>query len=279
MGAAPKPGRTAATTDPAVHATAGLLHRRRGWIWTLVVSLVGFIVAAWVAARPATGGTASLILDLIALLMVIAFVAALIMVLVVTARLRKHAPEVRGPALAVHRSTRHPVLAHPYNRRHHPYEHAFVLVMLLGWLVGAVVFLPRVVDSVAYLAGAGGHATFSPRSYVEQCSRGTGCTMITNGVLEIHGHPSAASWPVQVPMGVPFTVRGPVRRWGLGSGLVDGEGDAIGSIFVGLIVEGGALLALYVIARPGLRRLRQQRHPQQQSTVKWTPTPRNQRRR
>ncbi|HEY2441569.1 MAG TPA: hypothetical protein VGI31_00390, partial [Streptosporangiaceae bacterium] len=109
-------GDTAAAADPAVLATAGLLHHRRGWIWTLAVSLAGFIIAVVIAAKPATGGTASFLLDLVGLLMLIVFVVALIMVVVVTQRLRQHAPDIRGPALAVHRTARRPALAHPHHR-------------------------------------------------------------------------------------------------------------------------------------------------------------------
>src|SRR5580658_3964489 len=109
------PSDAAPAAHPAVAASAGLLHHRRGWIWTLVVSLAGFIAAAAVAANPASGGTASFLLDLVALVMFAVFVAALVMVFVITARLRQHAPEVRGPALTLHRGARRPMLAHPHD--------------------------------------------------------------------------------------------------------------------------------------------------------------------
>ncbi|HEX4061347.1 MAG TPA: hypothetical protein VHY58_10040 [Streptosporangiaceae bacterium] len=255
-----QPGQAAAPDHPAVLDTAGLLHHRRGWIWTLAVSLVGFIVAAAAGAKPTTGGTASFLLDLVALLMLIVFVVALVMILVITARLRQRAPQVRGSALAVHRAARHPVLAHPHDRRRHPYGYVFGLVLLAGWMVGAVVFVPRLVDSVAYLAGAGSSATFVPGSYFQQCTSRAGCSTGTNGVLEVNGHPSAATWPAQVPLNVPFRVREPVWRWALGSGLINGYGTAIGSLFVGLLFEGGALLAAFIILRPVFGRLRRRRH-------------------
>jgi hypothetical protein len=258
-----QPGKAAAPTHhPAVLDTAEELHHRRGWIWTLVVSLVGFIVAAAVAAKPTTGGTASFLLDLAGLLMLIVFVAALVMVFVITARLRQHALEVRGPALAVHRAAQHPVLAHPHDRHRHPYGYVFGLVLLAGWMVGAVVFVPRLVDSIAYLTGAGGSATFVPSSYFQQCGSRTGCSTGTNGVLKFDGHQAPASWPAQVPLNVPFTVREPVWRWALGSGLINGDGTAIGNLIVGLIFEGGAFLAVFIILRPGLDELRRRRHTQ-----------------
>ena len=93
---------------------------------------------------------------------------------------------------------------------------------------------PRLIDSVGYLAGAGGHATFVPTSYVEQCSGRAGCTTVTNGVLKVDGHPSAATWPQQVPLNAPFTVRQPVWRWALGSSgcgsTTAGRGTRSGSI-------------------------------------------------
>ncbi|MGH3157261.1 MAG: hypothetical protein ACRDNF_11885 [Streptosporangiaceae bacterium] len=263
MASRQQPGDVAPAAHPDVAATAGLLHHRRGWIWTLVVSLAGLIAAVAVAANPATAGTASFLLDLVGLLMLIVFVVALVMVFVITARLRQHAPEARGLALTLHRGARHPVLAHPHDRHHHPVGYAFGLVLLAGWMTAAVVIAPRLVDSVAYLAGAGSSATFDPGSYVQQCGYRGGCaTMVTNGVLTVNGHQSPATWPSVVPLKVRFTVREPVWRWALGSGLINGTVTAIGSLIVGLIFEAGALLAAFIIVRPGLNRLRQRRrHP------------------
>jgi hypothetical protein len=271
-----KPGHTVAAPDPAVLASTAMLHHRRGWIWTLLVSLAGFIVAVAVAANNATGGTASFLLDLVGLVMLIVFVVALAMIFVLTARLRQHAPAVRGPALAAHRTARRPVLAHPHDHRHHRVGYVFGMLMLIGWLVGAVVFVPRLVDSVAYLAGAGGHATFMPTSYAQQCTARAGCMTVTNGILKIDGHPSAATWPNQVPLETAFTVREPVWRWALGSGLINGDGTAIGGILVGLIFEAGAVLAAFIILRPYLGRLPRRKQGQRPA---WSPTPSHPRRR
>jgi hypothetical protein len=262
MASGHKPGHTVAATNPAVRAAAGLLHRRRGWIWTLVVSLAGAIVAAAVAATADTAGTASFLLDLVGLVMLAVFLVAVTMVFVLTARLRRHAAGVRGPARVVHRTTRHPVLAHPHDRRRHPYAYAFGLLMLAGWIAGGVVVLPRLVDSVGYLAGAGSTATFVPGSYFQQCGGRQGCTgVVTNGVLVVDGHPSAATWPAQVPLNVPFTVRVPVWRWALGSGLINSSVTAVGSLLIGLLFEGGSALAAFIILRPRLERWRSRSHP------------------
>jgi hypothetical protein len=258
MGSGQQSGQDAGEAHPAAAASAGLLHHRRGWIWTLVASLAGLIVAFAVAATVITGGTASFLLDLVGLLMLAVFVVALVMVFVITAQLRQHAPEVRGPALAAHRAASRPVLAHPHNRHHHPLGFTVGLVMLAGWLLGAVVIFPRLVDSIAYLAGAGSSATFVPGSYVQTCSPRVGCSIATNGVMTVNGHELSTTWPAQVPLGVPFTVREPVWRWAAGSGLISGNAGAIGSLLVGLLFEGGTVLVLFVMLKPRVKRLR---HP------------------
>lgn len=234
-----------------------------------MVSLAGLLAAVVVAANAAMGGTASVFLNVAGLVMLAVFVVAMVMVFVVTARLRQQAPEVHGAARAVHRGTHHPVLVHPHDRRRHPVGYVFWLVLLTGWMMGAVVVFPRLVDSAAYLAGAGGSATFVPRSYVLQCGgRRLGCSaMATDGVLEANGHSSPVTWPSQVPLNVPFTVRKPVWRWALGSGLMSGDVTAIGSFFVGLLFDGGAVLAAFLIVRPGLERLRHRRGPPAAATA------------
>jgi hypothetical protein len=241
-----------------VIAAAGLLHHRRGWIWMLVASVAGFIVTIAVTASVATGGTAYLLLRLVALLMLVVFLVCMVMVIADTARLHRHAPEVRGPARAVHGAARHPVLAHPHHhhRHRHPVAYAVGWLVLAGWVVGGVVIFPRLVDSVAYLAGAGGHATFMPTSYVQQCTPRTGCSTMTNGVLDVGGHSSSSTWPAQVPLGLPFSVREPVWRWGLGSGLINGAGSAIGTFIVCLLFDGAAVLAGYIAVKPWLGRTR-----------------------
>lgn len=247
---------------PAVTAAAGLLHHRRGWIWTLVASVAGFIVAVAFTVNVPSGGTAYVILSVIEVVMLLVFLISLTMVIVITARLRQHAPEVRGPARDAHRSARPSILAHPHDRHRHPVAYTIGYVVLAGWIVGGVVMFPRLIDSVGYLAGAGGHATFVPTSYVQQCSGRGGCEVVTNGVLKVDGHPSAATWPQQVPLNIPFTVRQPVWRWALGSGLINGDGSAIGTFIVCLLFDAAAVLALYIAAiRPLLRSLRRSPPP------------------
>jgi hypothetical protein len=255
MGTKPRP-RPAAKADPAVATTARLLHHRRGWIWLLAASAVGFGAALAASFTLAAGGTAYVIVSVVEVVMLIVFVVAGTFIIVDTSRLRRHPAQVRGPAQAAHRSAGHQVLAHPHSRHHHPFAYAVGWIVLAGWVAGGVVMFPRLIDSVAYIAGAGGHATFNPTSYVQQYSGRAGHTVVTNGVLEIDGRSSAATWPLQVPLNAPFTVREPVWRWGLGSGLIDGDGSAVGSFFVCLLFDGAAVLALYIVLKPVVKRVR-----------------------
>jgi hypothetical protein len=251
-----------ATAHPAVLATAGLLHHRRGWIWMLVASVAGFIVAVAFTVNLAPGGTAYVLLSVVEVVMLLVFLISLTMVIVDTSRLRRHPLVVREPARAVHRSTRRSVLAHPHDRHRHPVAYTVGWIVLAGWIVGGAVMFPRLIDSVGYLAGAGGRATFVPSSYVEQCTSRVGCTTVTNGVLKVDGHASAATWPAQVPLDAPFTVREPVWRWALGSGLINGDGTAIGTFVVCLLFDAAAVLALYIAAiRPLFRSLRRSTPP------------------
>jgi hypothetical protein len=80
-----------------------------------------------------------------------------------------------------------------------------VMAILLGL---GVVALPALVDGVAYLAGAESTATFVPTSFGQMCGRG-GCSTITNGYIGTGSNAAPATWPGQVPIGVPFTCGSP----------------------------------------------------------------------
>jgi hypothetical protein len=121
---------------------------------------------------------------------------------------------------------------------------------VFSWLVMAIVLglgvaaLPALVDGVAYLAGAENTATFVPTSYGQECARG-GCSTVTNGYLGTGSNAAPATWPRQVPIGLPFTVREPVWNWGFGAQLIDGDGSAIAYIFVGVLLDGFSALILF----------------------------------
>src|SRR5581483_12051732 len=101
--------------------------------------------------------------------------------------------------------------------------------------------VPALVDGVAYLAGAETTATFVPTSYGQICGRG-GCSNVTNGYLGTGSSAAPATWPHQVPLGQPFTVREPLWNWGFGAVLIDGDGSAIAYIVLGVLLGGFSVL-------------------------------------
>jgi hypothetical protein len=131
------------------------------------------------------------------------------------------------------------------------------MAILLGL---GVVALPALVDGVAYLAGAESTATFVPTSFGQMCGRG-GCSTITNGYLGTGSNAAPATWPVQVPIGVPFTVREPVWNWGFGGQLINGDGSAIAYIVLGVLLDGFAVLILFAIYKAVRHWLRHRRQP------------------
>jgi hypothetical protein len=89
-----------------------------------------------------------------------------------------------------------------------------------------VFFLPVTVDAVGYLAGAGGHGTFTATDSFTTCTysgSATLCGMTTDGYLD-PGH-IPASWPGQVHGS--FPVRRPVWIWGIINAPLFNEGSAI----------------------------------------------------
>ena len=255
-------------------ATVRLLHRRRGWLWTLVGSAVAWVVTLGLLGSldPNASGAAVAVPAIFVLLLTVVFVVALVACVVDTVRLHRLDPQVRSRAEG--HVAHHPVRAHAYR---YPPRHRFswvfcwvFMVILVG--VGVAV-LPGFVNGVAYLAGAEDSATFVPVSYGQQCGR-SGCWTITNGYLESGGAAAGAvggapagsfaggasvTWPTQVPLGQPFTVRAPLMDWGFGSQLIDGDGAAIGYIIAGVFLDGAAVLVLfaaYHLARNWLRHRR-----------------------
>ena len=249
------------TSSPEVTATVRLLHRRRGWVWTAVGSAVAWLVTLGLLGSldPSASGAAIAVPAIFVLLLTALFAVALVASIVDTVRLHRVDPDVRSRAGG--HVAHHPVQAHAYR---YPPRHKFTWVIawvFMAILVGiGVAALPGFVDGVAYLAGAESNATFVPVSYGQQCSR-SGCSTVTNGYLEsglptsagagsVGGAPDFAggtsiTWPGQVPLGQPFTVRAPLMNWGFGSTLIDGDGTAIGYIFAGVLLDGGSVLVLF----------------------------------
>ncbi len=232
-------------SDPAVAAAVRLLHRRRGWIWATAISVVAFLVACGLlgARAPDASGAGVAVASVFILLLAATAVAGLVASIVDTVRVHRLDPAVR--AQAAPRTVHYPVRAHAYR---YPPQHRWTWVF--SWLVMAillglgVVALPALVDGVAYLAGAESTATFVPTSFGQTCGRG-GCSTITNGYLGTGSNAAPATWPGQVPIGVPFTVRKPVWNWGFGGQLINGDGSAIAYIGLGVLLDGFAVLILF----------------------------------
>jgi hypothetical protein len=253
------PGANGDLPDPQVAQTVRLLHRRRGWAWTLggsITALAAFIaigVNAWPNATGATGAICGLILmGLLALAL-----AALTVVVVDSFRLRGRHPAVRAGAFS--RVSYHPVATHPFRSPvHHWVSHVFVFVFMALWIGLAIGFLPDQVNAAAYAVGAGNSVTFMPLSYSQVCGRG-GCSNDTEGVLET-SPPINATWQHQVPLGQPFKVRQPVwDGWG-SPDLMDGV-SAGGAIFGALFFDIPTIFIVFALVRMIRRKLRRQMDP------------------
>ena len=239
------PDSAAPESDPAVAAAVRLMHRRRGWVWATVISVVSFVVACGLlgSLAPDDSGAGVGVASVFILLLGIVALAALIASIVDTVRLHRLDPGVR--AQAAPRTAHHPARAHAYR---YPPRHRWTWVF--SWLVMAIVVglgvaaLPALVDGVAYLAGAEKTATFVPVSYGQECGR-SGCSFVTNGYLGTGSKAAPATWPRQVPIGRPFTVREPVWNWGWGAQLIGGDGTAIAYIVVGVLLDGFSVLILF----------------------------------
>jgi hypothetical protein len=247
-------------TDPAVAATVRLLHRRRGWAWTLVGSLTALVafIAIGVNAWPnATGATATICGVILMGLLALAL-AALTTVIVDTFRLRGRHPAVRAGAAS--RVRHHPLATHPFRSPvHHRVSHVFAFVFMALWIGLAVAFVPDQVNAVAYAVGAGNSVTFTPQSYSQVCGRG-GCSNDTNGVLETNP-PISATWPHQVPLDQPFKVRQPIwDGWGSPTVLMDGA-SAVGAILGALFFDIPAIAIMFELVHVARRKLRRQLDP------------------
>jgi hypothetical protein len=244
-GASARDGRRSSDDPSEVARIVRLHHRRRGWIWVAVASLIGLVVYVVVGAHLFDNltGTSEL-LSVIPVFVLLALVlTGLIVAVVDTVRLRRADPAIQATARAnVSHDPLH-VHASRYPPRHHG-SWVFAVVMLAAFTGIAVAVLPEQVDSVAYLAGAESSDTFNPLSYGQSCGRG-GCHTVTEGYLSKSG--ANVTWDSQVPLGQPFTVQVPLWAWGTGRNLIYGDGTPIAMIIVGLFFEAMAALLVFVL--------------------------------
>ena len=225
-----------------------LHHRRRGWAWVAIGSVIGLVVYAGIDVNlfESLTGTAET-LGVIPIFVLLALVlAGLVVVIVDTSRIHRADAAVRVSAKG---SVSHYPLyahAHRYPPRHRG-SWVFAIFMLVAMTGITVAILPAEVNSWAYVVGAENQDTFNPVSYGQACSgvpRG-GCHTVTEGHLSKSG--ADVAWGSQVPLGQPFSVRDPLWAWGTRRTLTSGDGSAIANIVAGLFFDGVTLLLLYAL--------------------------------
>ncbi len=226
-----------------------LHHRRRGWAWVAIGSVIGLAVYAGIDVNlfdSLTGTTE--ILGVIPVFVLLALaLAGLVIVIVDTSRIHRADAAVRVSAKG---SVSHYPLyahAHSYPPRHHG-SWVFVICVLVAMTAINVALLPAQVNSWGYALGVEHQDTFDPVSYSQSCTgiRGGGCRIVTEGYLSRTG--AHATWGGgQVPLGQPFGVRDPLWAWGSGRNLTTGDGAAIPNVIAGLFFDGVALLLVYIL--------------------------------
>jgi hypothetical protein len=255
-------------SDPEVAATVRLLHRRRGWVWATVIGMVAWLTAAGLlgALAPSGSGAGAAVGSVFVVLLTVFAVVGLIASLVDTVRLHRLDAGLRERA--GQRTAHHPARAHAYSYPpRHRYSWVFGWIVMLVLLGFGVPVLPGFVNGVAYLGGAESASVFLPVSYSQDCGR-SGCSTVTDGVL---ANGAGVTWPGQVPLGQAFTVHTPLWDWGYGSGLIDGDGTAIGFIVAGVLLDGFAVLVLLALVRLVRRWIRHRRQSRQMVSSAWPP--------
>jgi hypothetical protein len=242
------PGRRDTSESSDVANLVRLHHRRRGWAWVAIGSVIGLAVYTGIGVNLFENltGTAET-LGVIPVFVLLALVlAGLVVVIVDTSRIHRADAAVRVSAKGS--VSHYPLYAHAHRYPpHHRGSWVFVIVMLVAMTGIAVVLLPADVNSWAYVVGAENQDTFNPVSYGPACITvpRRGCHTVTEGSLSRSG--ADVTWGTQVPLGQPFSVRDPLWNWGTGRNLISGDGSATGTIVAGLFFDGVALLLLYIL--------------------------------
>ncbi len=242
------PARRDTSKSSDVAKLVRLHHRRRGWAWVAIGSLIGLVVYLGIGAdlvENLTGATETLSVIPVFVLLALVLVG-LVVVIADTARMHRADAAVRVSAKGS--VSHYPLYAHA---QHYPPHHRgswmFAIFTLVAMTGITVFILPAEVNSWAYVVGGGNQDTFNPVSYGQACSgvpRG-GCHLVTEGYLSNSG--AHVTWVGQVTLGQPFGVRDPLWAWGTGRNLTSGDGSAIANIAAGLFFDGVTLLLLYVL--------------------------------
>ena len=244
------PTRRATSESSDVAKLVRLHHRRRGWTWVAIGSVIGLAVYLGIGVNPFENltGTAETLSVIPVFVLLGLVLVGLVVVIVDTSRI--HGADAGVQVSAKGSVSHHPLYAHAhrYPPRHHG-SWVFAIVMLVAMTGFTVFILPAEVNSWAYAVGAENHDTFTPASYAQSCSKvargGGGCHTVTEGYLSRSG--ADVTWGSQVPLAQPFGVRDPLWAWGSGRNLTSGDGSAIETIVGGLFFDGITLLLLYVV--------------------------------
>ena len=243
------PARRDTSQSSDVAKLVRLHHRRRGWTWVAIGSVIGLAVYLGIGVNPFENltGTAETLSVIPVFVLLGLVLVGLVVVIVDTSRI--HGADAGVQVSAKGSVSHHPLYAHAhrYPPRHHG-SWVFAIVMLVAMTGFTVFLLPAQVNSWAYVVGAGNQDTFNPASYSQACNempRGGGCHMVTEGYLSKSG--ADVTWGSQVPLGQPFSVRDPLWAWGSGRNLTSSDGSAIETIVASLFFDGITLLLLYVL--------------------------------
>ena len=228
-----------------------LHHRRRGWAWVAIGSVIGLAVYAGIGVNLSENltGTAETLSVIPVFVLLALAMAGLVVVIADTSRI--HRADAAAQVSAKGSVSHYPLYAHAHR---YPPRHrgswVFAILMLVAMTGITVFILPAEVNSWAYVVGAENQDTFNPVSYAQACGGGGrygGCHTVTEGYLSKSG--ADVTWGSQVPLGQPFSVRDPLWAWGSGRTLTNGDSDgsAIPTIVAGLFFDGVTLLLLYVL--------------------------------
>ena len=139
-------------------------------------------------------------------------------------------------------------------RRAHAVAAVLVYLTAAGFFMYiSVAYPPRLVNGVAYVAGAGGTDTFIAKSSGADCTGKGGCRPFTTGALERSG--IAVSWPGQVAPGSSFPVRAPFWPALKGRTIISGTGDAVVAFLEPLLPYGMVLVLWGIPLFSGIRML------------------------
>jgi len=237
--------------SPAVARLVRLHHRRRGWAYVAIGSVIGLAAYAGIdiAVFGSLTGTAETLTAIPVFVLIALLLVGLVVVIADTSRIHRADAAVRVSASGS--VSHYPWYAHAHRwPPRHPGSWVAAIFMLLAMTCITTYILPQEVNAWAYVIGVGHQDTFNPVSYSTSCSlvgrnRGISCSTVTVGYLSRSGE--HVYWGSQVPLGKPLSVRDPFWTWDTGRILISGNGSAIPTIVAGLFFDGVALLLLYVL--------------------------------